>query len=1034
MKKLLLITALAAAALAPQTVAGATSVLNCTVKSTDAVTTLTDGAFYLIYDGHDARHAFRYATADGRISGDHDMTIENVTTVGRNYVWQAIADGDNWKFKNLDTNAYVPENADNSNHLILTSPANAFAYAVDAQTTAGEFKIRKPDTNVYWDGNGADDSYNMVLWEAEGGGHPYYFYECNVASALPFSTGDKVLLRSVEPTGETPRATTGFFVSMDLSEREGNGEQTENAYVSSLGSELFVTVSQELPNEIQFSLNDGDGNKIVASGWNAKAHKKDEFYWTLVDTDAEFDTQNPVVMLYQNKADIGYLGNQPANSNSAIRDVLYCNNAKNSIATTALYWEMVPADNAVELTLTFKLANDGEELMSITSASEIGSSFPEYAGFTCQNTATISKTNLAATYVMNEYEAMQIYNERADNYVYVSNDELLQTPDSEDEATVFWKVKVNDDGAYVLYSPSTKKFVGNLSGNARVPMVDLLMAQIYYIGNFDGTTVGTEYYPVYANWIGTTPAGENDNKAFFFNDNHNTDVRYVCGYVRVDAGSKWVVVTNKENFKENWAMRPALIEAKAAYLAALEKLGMEADQALVQFAENFVFDGDVNLPLSETTKQNYQKLLTEVEEAAKVWPSKLMESTKLYTIESVDAVRGALIYDETSGHMTTTVKSGATLDSENDNHLWGFVKVDNKFYLYNRGAQKFAAAYTEHRGSSGTGAVYAWDLNEVPTAIELSSEAFGDAEALSSNKLVIKGGKAGTSNPAGMMIINGDDTNIPCSLGNNDITDGTGLILTAIRETSNDTDMMTKVAEGFAMVDDKIEDICRPLDDEEFDADVHCKQVGHFTQSAVTALDAAATDAKALTDKEAAMYAALEAARQIKTDEASYRVVENGNVYTIKDSEGNVHFTDGSAHLSAEALPEGTDAKMQNWVATVNEGKVTFSHTHEAGEESATPASLYYSTAQVNFAIDDVTEFTVARTSAPGKVTLNGDNSKTYVITHVSADSKDAETTHIAEIGAVAEKGDAVYDLQGRRLAAPAKGFNIINGRKVIVK
>ncbi|MDE6534754.1 MAG: hypothetical protein K2K82_01950 [Muribaculaceae bacterium] len=1044
MKKLLLITAIAAAAFAPTPVAGATKVLNCTQKSADAVTSLTDGAYYVIYDGHSdgtSRHAFRYMAADGHITGDHTSDIASLTTVPSSYVWQAVADGDNWKFKNLGINGYLPASANNQNNLILTTQGNACAFEVIAQDASGQFKIRKPDTNIYWDGNGDDDSYNMVFWEAENGGHPYYFYEYDVENAI-LTTGDKVLLRSVEPTGATPRATTGFFVSMNLEGRTGTTEQTQNPYVSTLGSELYVTTSQTSPNEVQFSLNDADGNTIIASGWNAKANTKDSFYWTLVDSDEEFDTQNPVVMLYQNQAQIGFLGNQPANANDAIRDVLYCNNAANSIANTALYWEIVPADNAVDLTLTFKLTTDGDDIMTVNTASEIGMAFPYYAGFTCQNTNNVSKTNLTATYVLNNYVPMQIYNERADSYVHIKDEKLFETSDANDESTNFWMVEVNkEEGSMLLYNPSAKKFVGNVSGNANVPLVDLLTAQIYYTGKYDGTTrtinPGTTYeedvyFPVYADWIGTVKAEENDGAALFFNDHAGTP-RYVCAYRRFDDGSKWIIVTDKENFKANWAMRQDLIAAKAAYLAALEKVGIDPDATLVKFAEEFVFDGDVNLPLSDTTKKNYQDLLKAVDDAAGLWPAKLMESTELYTIQSVDDIRGALIYDPASGHMTTTVNAPATLDSTNDNHLWGFVKVDGKFYLYNRGAEKFAAAYIYHEGSSNTGAVYAWDLSEVPTAIELSSEAFGNAEALNNNKLIIKGGKAGADNPAGMMIINGDKTNIPCSLGNNDATDGTGFIFTAIRSTEQDDVMKGKVADGFAMVNDKIETICMPLEDGEYEAETHGKQVGHFTEEAVAALESSKTAAQALDDKQAAMYVALEAARAFKTNESNYRVVEDGNVYTISDSEGNIHFTDGTSHLSAETLPAGADAKLVNWVATVADGKVSFSHSHEGAEEAA-PASMYYAnTNVVNFAVNDATEFTVKRTAVPGKVTLNDDASKTYVITHVSADANEA-TTNIAEIGATADKADAVYDLQGRRLAAPVKGFNIINGHKVIVK
>ncbi|MDE6513119.1 MAG: hypothetical protein K2L05_02915, partial [Muribaculaceae bacterium] len=44
-------------------------------------------------------------------------------------------------------------------------------------------------------------------------------------------------------------------------------------------------------------------------------------------------------------------------------------------------------------------------------------------------------------------------------------------------------------------------------------------------------------------------------------------------------------------------------------------------------------------------------------------------------------------------------------------------------------------------------------------------------------------------------------------------------------------------------------------------------------------------------------------------------------------------------------------------------------------------------------------------------------------------------TTDIQEINGQQHVGaDVVFDLQGRRLTAPVKGFNIINGRKVFVK
>lgn len=703
-------------------------------------------------------------------------------------------------------------------------------------------------------------------------------------------------------------------------------------------------------------------------------------------------------------------------------------------------WVMSLVGGIEEATITLNDA-DGSELYSETLTIVSGVPFPEYAGFTCDNTENVSATNHTATYTMNEGSPMQIYNERADSYVFVHENGLWQTEDENDEATNFLKVKADEEGGFVIYSPSTKKMVGNLVGaNAVTPMVDVNKAQKYYTGKFDGHTADSgEYYPKYADWIGTV-TDLDTNEYYFFNDNGNdqannpANLRYVCAFKRVDAGSKWVIVTNRENFKENWGMREDLIAAKAAYKAALEKVGMEADQTLVDFVDNFYFDGDVNKALSDDTRENYQKLLAAIDAASGNWAVKVMEATKLYTIQASNNKgdnRGFLVYDAENGCINTVT----TVDDTNNAHLWGFVHVGDKFYLYNRGAEKFANAYKPYEGQSTIGAAYSWTIGDIPTAIVLSSDAFGNSEALNSNLFVIRGGKEGSINPAGIMIMSNNTDHVPCCLGHNDITDGTGLILTAIRDTDMDDTMIAKVTEGFNMVDDAIDNICMPIEGQEFDADTHGKQVGHFTQAAADEIYAAAETAKAVEDKQEAMYTALDAVIAIKKAESSYRQVENGNVYTISDSEGNIHYTDGTDHLTADDASALDDVKYTYWVATVTDGKVTFSHTHEGPEETPAAArAMYYANTQVvNFAAGDATEFTVNRVAnALGRVTLNGDASKTYVISHVSANADDA-TTAIAEITSASNAGE-IYDLQGRRLAAPTHGVNIINGKKVLVK
>lgn len=42
--------------------------------------------------------------------------------------------------------------------------------------------------------------------------------------------------------------------------------------------------------------------------------------------------------------------------------------------------------------------------------------------------------------------------------------------------------------------------------------------------------------------------------------------------------------------------------------------------------------------------------------------------------------------------------------------------------------------------------------------------------------------------------------------------------------------------------------------------------------------------------------------------------------------------------------------------------------------------------------------------------------------------------TGIGEVEAAESGVDVIFDLQGRRLSAPVKGINIINGKKILVK
>ena len=46
----------------------------------------------------------------------------------------------------------------------------------------------------------------------------------------------------------------------------------------------------------------------------------------------------------------------------------------------------------------------------------------------------------------------------------------------------------------------------------------------------------------------------------------------------------------------------------------------------------------------------------------------------------------------------------------------------------------------------------------------------------------------------------------------------------------------------------------------------------------------------------------------------------------------------------------------------------------------------------------------------------------------------DDETTGIADVKAVKEDAEGMFDLQGRKIVKPTKGLYVVNGKKVVVK
>ena len=72
---------------------------------------------------------------------------------------------------------------------------------------------------------------------------------------------------------------------------------------------------------------------------------------------------------------------------------------------------------------------------------------------------------------------------------------------------------------------------------------------------------------------------------------------------------------------------------------------------------------------------------------------------------------------------------------------------------------------------------------------------------------------------------------------------------------------------------------------------------------------------------------------------------------------------------------------------------------------------------------------------AVGKAYLSLDAAATANELTISFDDEDGGVTGIQNLTPALSKGEgAVFDLQGRRVAQPAKGLYIVNGKKVVLK
>lgn len=371
---------------------------------------------------------------------------------------------------------------------------------------------------------------------------------------------------------------------------------------------------------------------------------------------------------------------------------------------------------------------------------------------------------------------------------------------------------------------------------------------------------------------------------------------------------------------------------------------------------------------------------------------------RLYTIANANEALGAIHHEQ--GAIANTANSNQTLTPSDPNHLWGiYIDSNNNSYLFNAGAKLFANAYDTTSGSR------TWGLSPVATAVTFPENALANCSILSSD------------NPANNIGCNSSGNLFNFAAAQN-ATPELWQEITALADAQTDVVNSAKVYH--------LGDV----------TDINNVEFGQYPASTQTTYEEAigAVPADATLDKQ---YYLINRARAAAT--ASPRIsVLNGHVYEITESGSDLryHFPltyHATSNVVTTALPEQEESNdLYKWIADVDaSGNVTFYQNWIAGH-------WYATTGRRNLAweTEDQTLFTITpSTTATGDATLVAANANAVALaeanvhlTHTADNS--AITTGISEL--TTDSAAPCYDLQGRRIARPARGLYIQNGRKLL--
>lgn len=221
-----------------------------TVDKKPAVSELTDGGKYYIYDSNSGRYSFfRDMDSEGlsRITGKH---ILNTAAYGAlpegNYIWTATKnEAGQWQFQNVATGHYI---GDSNNASATPGSFNVTTYP--NQTATNVFSVQNVTTSRCWDANLPSDA-ELSYWTAPG--HPFMFYSAvqgedgnwNFDATINYQVTVNYQINGTTISTQTHTGVAGTTYTLTLPAFTTTTEELTRTFASD--ETLNISVTEALP-------------------------------------------------------------------------------------------------------------------------------------------------------------------------------------------------------------------------------------------------------------------------------------------------------------------------------------------------------------------------------------------------------------------------------------------------------------------------------------------------------------------------------------------------------------------------------------------------------------------------------------------------------------------------------------------------------------------------------------------------------------------------------------------------------------------